>query len=98
MDEELAFHLEKRVKELVPRGISRDDAARQAKIELGGTTALKEGMDPRSGYACGATSLPTLCHAHGDKVSRIRSHCHRLFSARHRSQHRNFHSRKAGFT
>ena len=60
MDEELAFHLEKRVKELVPRGISRDDVERQAKIELGGTTTLKEGMRSSLGLRLWGTSLPTF--------------------------------------
>ena len=37
MDEELAFHLESRIADLVRRGLSREEAARTAKIEFGST-------------------------------------------------------------
>ncbi|MFT4112388.1 ADOP family duplicated permease [Silvibacterium sp.] len=44
MDEELAFHLECRVADLVERGMSPEAAARQARIEFGGVTMHKEEM------------------------------------------------------
>lgn len=42
MDEELAFHLECRVEDLVSRGMTPEAAARQARIEFGGVTVHKE--------------------------------------------------------
>src|SRR6185437_11099537 len=44
MEDELAFHLENRTRELIRRGVAPEEAARRARIELGGTTAQKENM------------------------------------------------------
>jgi predicted permease len=44
MDEELAFHLENYARELVRRGVPPQEAARRARIELGGVTVQKEQM------------------------------------------------------
>jgi predicted permease len=44
MDEELAFHLESRTQDLIRRGVAPEEAARQARIELGGVTTQKEKM------------------------------------------------------
>src|SRR6185437_10980220 len=44
MDDELAFHLESRTQDLIRSGVAPDEAARQARIELGGVTAQKENM------------------------------------------------------
>jgi predicted permease len=44
MNEELAFHLESRTQELIRRGIAPEEAARRARIELGGATTQKENM------------------------------------------------------
>lgn len=44
MNDELAFHLESRTQDLIRRGVPPEEAARQARIELGGTTAQKENM------------------------------------------------------
>lgn len=44
MDEELAFHLESYTQELIRRGLTPEEAARQARIELGGVTTQKEKM------------------------------------------------------
>ena len=44
MDEELAFHLESYTQELIRRGLAPEEAARRARIELGGITTQKENM------------------------------------------------------
>jgi predicted permease len=44
MDEELAFHLESRIVDLIRQGLSREEAARTAKIEFGSTLTQKEEM------------------------------------------------------
>ena len=44
MDEELRFHLESYVEDLVRRGMPRERAERQARIEFGGITVHKEEM------------------------------------------------------
>ncbi|GGG97555.1 ABC transporter permease [Silvibacterium dinghuense] len=44
MDEELAFHLECRMEDLIARGMVPEAAARQARIEFGGVTMHKEEM------------------------------------------------------
>lgn len=44
MDEELAFHLESRTRDLIRRGVAPEEAARQARIELGNATTQKENM------------------------------------------------------
>jgi predicted permease len=44
MDEELAFHLESYTSELIRRGLPPEEAARRARIELGGTAIQKEHM------------------------------------------------------
>lgn len=44
MDEELAFHLESYTRELIRRGLEPGEAARRARIELGGTAIQKEHM------------------------------------------------------
>jgi predicted permease len=44
MDEELAFHLESRTRDLIRGGIAPEEAARRARIELGGVTTQKENM------------------------------------------------------
>src|SRR6185437_3959447 len=44
MDDELAFHLESRTQDLIRSGVLPDEAARRARIELGGATAQKENM------------------------------------------------------
>ena len=44
MNEELAFHLERYTQELIRRGISPQEAARRARIELGGVSTQKEQM------------------------------------------------------
>jgi predicted permease len=44
MDDELAFHLESHAQELIRRGMAPKEAARRARIELGGTTKQKEDM------------------------------------------------------
>ena len=44
MDEELAFHLESRIEDLVRRGLSRQEATRTAKLEFGNTLTQKEEM------------------------------------------------------
>jgi predicted permease len=44
MDEELRFHLDSYTQELIRRGIPPDEAARRARIELGGVTTQKEKM------------------------------------------------------
>ena len=41
MDDELAFHLESRTQALIRSGVAPDEAARRARIELGGVTAQK---------------------------------------------------------
>ena len=42
MDEELRFHLEARVEDLVGRGVARAEAERRARVEFGGMEAAKE--------------------------------------------------------
>src|SRR5579875_866140 len=44
MDEELAFHLDCRTQELIRRGVDPEEAARQARIELGNTLVQKGRM------------------------------------------------------
>lgn len=44
MDEELAFHLESYTNELIRRGVPPEEAARQARVELGSLVAQKEKM------------------------------------------------------
>ena len=44
MDDELAFHLDCRTQQLIRRGIDAEQAARQARIELGNTLVQKEKM------------------------------------------------------
>lgn len=44
MDDELAFHLESRAQDLIRSGVAPEEAARQARIELGGVTSQKENM------------------------------------------------------
>ena len=44
MDEELAFHLESRTQDLIRGGVAPEEAARRARIELGGVTTQKENM------------------------------------------------------
>jgi hypothetical protein len=44
MDEELAFHLESYTQELIRRGLASEEAARRARLELGGITTQKEHM------------------------------------------------------
>lgn len=44
MNDELAFHLESRAQDLIRQGVSPQEAARRARIELGGTTTQKENM------------------------------------------------------
>jgi predicted permease len=44
MDEELAFHLESCIEDLVRRGMPREEATRTAKIEFGNTLTQKEEM------------------------------------------------------
>ena len=44
MDEELRFHLESYIEDLMQRGVPREQAQRQAKIEFGGMTVHKEEM------------------------------------------------------
>lgn len=44
MNDELAFHLENYTQELVRRGVAPEEAARRARIELGGITRQKEQM------------------------------------------------------
>ena len=44
MDEELAFHLESATQEFIRRGVAPAEAARRAKIELGGIPTQKEQM------------------------------------------------------
>src|SRR5215469_1003204 len=44
MDEELAFHLEKYTEELVRSGVPAGEAARRARMELGGIAVQKEEM------------------------------------------------------
>jgi len=42
LDEELTFHLEQRVAAAVSRGMTRDEAQRLARVELGGVEQIKE--------------------------------------------------------
>ena len=42
LDEELSYHLEELTKEYIARGIKAEEAARQARIKLGGITQLHE--------------------------------------------------------
>jgi putative ABC transport system permease protein len=42
LDDELRFHYEQQVEKLVTRGVSRDEAMRQARLMFGGTEQLKE--------------------------------------------------------
>lgn len=51
MREELAAHIEHRTDDLVARGLSRDDARRQARIEFGALEAYKEQCRDASGFA-----------------------------------------------
>ncbi len=44
MDAELAFHLEKYTEDLIHQGMKPDEAARRARIELGGVAVQKEEM------------------------------------------------------
>jgi predicted permease len=44
MDEELAFHLEVRIEDLIRSGLSREAATRAAKVEFGSTLTQKEEM------------------------------------------------------
>ena len=44
MDEELGAHLAQRVDDLVARGVPRDEADRQARVELGSPLAVKDDM------------------------------------------------------
>jgi predicted permease len=44
MDEELRFHLESYIEDLMQRGVPREQAMRRAKIEFGGMTVHKEEM------------------------------------------------------
>src|SRR5271169_2282487 len=44
MDAELAFHLEQYTQDLIHRGVPSDEAARRARIELGGIAVQKEEM------------------------------------------------------
>ena len=44
MDDELRFHIESYIDDLVRRGVSRQEAARRARIEFGSTDAHKEAM------------------------------------------------------
>lgn len=44
MEQELAFHREKQIEDMMQRGVPRDEAARRARIELGSTATQKEGI------------------------------------------------------
>jgi putative ABC transport system permease protein len=44
LNEELRFHLERDVERLMARGISREDAERDARLGMGNTTALRESV------------------------------------------------------
>src|SRR5271170_7199941 len=44
MDAELAFHIENHTQDLIRRGVPPDEAARRARIELGGIAVQKEEM------------------------------------------------------
>src|SRR5690242_9800017 len=43
LDRELSFHIEQHAADLMARGSSREDALRQARLDLGGPEQVKEG-------------------------------------------------------
>jgi predicted permease len=50
MQAELAFHIEQRAEDLMRSGLSRDEALRRARVEMGGTVARKEEMRAAWGW------------------------------------------------
>ena len=42
MDDELRFHYEHQIEKLAARGLTREEATRQARLLVGGTEQLKE--------------------------------------------------------
>src|SRR3954466_15275166 len=42
MDKELRYHLERRTADLIAEGVESGEAARQARLEFGGTDQIKE--------------------------------------------------------
>jgi predicted permease len=63
MDEELRFHLESYIEDLIQRGVPREQAERQARIEFGGITVHKEEMRASLGLRLWDDLLADLRHA-----------------------------------
>ncbi len=57
LDEELAFHLEQDTEKLMARGFSREEAARQARIRLGGAEQVREQARSEQGWRPGEEFL-----------------------------------------
>src|SRR5262249_35632013 len=63
LDEELRFHLEQHVERSVKQGLTREEAARRARLEVGGTEQLKENCREARGVYFVETLLQDMRYA-----------------------------------
>ena len=98
LDDELRGHLDRATDKYVEAGMSRSDAVRRARLELGGVAQVKEQCRDARGtrgieeiirdlrYAVRMLRAQPRLHHHGRRVPR----------ARHRRQHRDLHAHRRG--
>ncbi len=92
LDRELAYHVERRIAELVATGIDPREAARRVRLEFGGADAVKEACrDARGTRWAEDFSLKTAATQFRTNGRETRPSGHSrdsIAGPRHRSQHR----------